>query len=108
VVSDDPVVFLGEHRADAIAAVVKPIGGFLDSVLSEFSHLTHISLGGLFGSSAKALTGDYVNNGTTVVLPGAAPSLTVQAALHDGLSEHNPDIYVSLTGSATVFEPHLW
>lgn len=104
VVSDDPVVYLGQHRAEAIAETA----GVLKTVLGAFTSLTHISLGGLFGSAAKALTGDYVNNGATVVLQGAAPSVTLQAALHDGLSEHDPGKYVQLTTSQSLYEPHLW
>lgn len=110
-VSDDPIVYLGEHRADAIAALGHGVGGLVGVALSEISHLTHISFGGfggLLSGAAKGISGDYVNNGATVVLDGAHPSVTLQEALHDGLSEHDPETYVALTGSATVFEPHLW
>ncbi|WP_293905554.1 Mbeg1-like protein [Phenylobacterium sp.] len=107
VVSDDPIVVLGEHRGDLIGDAVKTVGGLLGGVLQEFASLTHISLGGLF-SSAKAIAGDYVNNGITVTLPGAGPALSVHTALTTGLSEHDPATYVALTGASTVFEPHLW
>jgi hypothetical protein len=107
VVSDDPIVVLGQHRGELIDAAADSVGGLLGGVLHGLSSLTHISLGGLF-SSAKALTGDYVNNGTTVTLPGAGPALSVHTALTTGLSEHDPATYVSLTGAGTVFEPHLW
>jgi pimeloyl-ACP methyl ester carboxylesterase len=110
-VSDDPVVYLGEHRNDAIAAVANAVGGHFGGVVADVEHLTHISFGHLL-SAAKSLTGDYVNNGTDVVLPGAQPSIDLQGALddarHEDLSEHDPQIYVALTGSASVFEPHLW
>ncbi len=109
-VSDDPIVYLGAHRAEAIAAIGKGIGGVLTGVLGEVGHLQHVSLHGLGGPSdgPNGIAGDYVNNGIQVVLAGAQPSLTLDQALHGGLSEHEPETYVALTGAPTVFEPHLW
>ena len=62
----------------------------------------------VIGAALTSMTADYVNDGTTVTLPGAAPSVTLANLLTTSPAEHDVGLYVALTGNSSIFEPHLW
>lgn len=105
-VSDDPFVFLGEHRAE-IAAYAEENPAFAANLVAELSKETHLSAK-VIGAALTSMTADYVNDGTTVTLPGAAPSVTLANLLTASPAEHDVGLYVALTGNSSIFEPHLW
>jgi len=105
-VSDDPFVFLGEHRAE-IAALANQDPAFAAGLAAELSKLTHLSVKQI-AASLSAITADYVNDGTTVFLPGAEASVTLENLLTTDPAEHDPSLYVALTGASSLFEPQLW
>jgi|KBSMisStandDraft_5_1062788.scaffolds.fasta_scaffold185133_2 pimeloyl-ACP methyl ester carboxylesterase len=105
-VSDDPFVFLGEHRAELAAfAVQHP--EFATAVIAELSKWTHLSAKEVAGS-LPFMTTDYANNGVTVTLPGSGAPVDIANLLTANPAEHDIGLYVSLTGSGSLFEPSLW
>lgn len=105
-VSDDPFVFLGEHRTE-IAAYAQQTPAFAAALAAELSKLTHLPVKEI-AAALPAMTADYANDGATVTLPGAAASVSLGNLLAVSPAEHDPGLYVALTASSSIFEPPLW
>jgi Ca2+-binding RTX toxin-like protein len=105
-VSDDPFVFLGEHRAEVASYAVKNLAAGV-GLATELASVTHLTAATLL-PTIRDLGADYVNNGSTLTLAGAGSPLTLDSLAHANLSEHEPSTYVALTGADALPEPSLW
>jgi Ca2+-binding RTX toxin-like protein len=105
-VSDDPFVFLGQHRGEIADAAVKNLALGL-GLAAELATVTHLTADSLL-PSVRSLGADYVNDGATVTLPGVGAPLTIESLSHANLTEHDPATYVALTAGSTLLEPSLW
>jgi pimeloyl-ACP methyl ester carboxylesterase len=105
-ISDDPFVFLGEHRREVADYAVKNLAAGL-GLAAELATVTHLTADNLL-PTVRSLGADYVNNGGTVIISGAGGPLTIDGLVHANLSEHDPSAYLALTASSTLLEPSLW
>jgi pimeloyl-ACP methyl ester carboxylesterase len=105
-ISDDPFVFLGEHRKEVADYAVKNLAAGL-GLAAELATVTHLTADTLL-PTVRSLGADYVNNGATVTIAGAGAPLTIDGLAHANLSEHDPGAYLALTASSTLLEPSLW
>ena len=105
-ISDDPFVFLGEHRAEAASyALHHPLYGVV--LAAEIADESGLSLKTVAQSEAF-MTGDYVNNGAVVTLHGHGPSLSVSSVIAANPAEHDISTYLKLTSVSGVPEPFMW
>jgi Ca2+-binding RTX toxin-like protein len=105
-ISDDPFVYLGEHRGEIADAAQHSIAVAL-GLSTALASLTHLAPTSIL-QALHGLAGDYVNNGSTVTIAGAAPALSLSGLLQTSLSEHDPETYLALTRAAGLAEPSLW
>jgi pimeloyl-ACP methyl ester carboxylesterase len=106
-VSDDPIVFLGENRAEVAAyALAHPM--FAAALVADLSAATPLTPKEII-ASVPYMTNDYANEGVTHVLPGASPGLDLADLPSANPAEHDIGLYVSLTGAiSSLWEPSLW
>jgi len=105
-ISDDPLVFLGEQRAE-VAAYALAHPDFAAALVLELSKLTHLPAKAV-AASVGSMTTDYLNDGTTITLTGSGDPVTVSNLLSADPAEHDPSLYVTLTGMSGVVDPILW
>ena len=103
VVADDPVVFLGENRAE-VAATLRSnplLAGSAALVASAV--FPGLSAGDALGALRSA-TADYENRGATVLFPGADgetdPISGLGELLRSSPDEHRVELYVAATSAA--------
>lgn len=100
VVSDDPFVFLGEHRAElrryAMRHPLRALWLAMGVARASGASLLRVLL------AAGDMRRDYVNNGRKVVLPGASPALTLAGLAGADPDEHEIETYIARTAQQPV------
>ena len=105
-ISDDPMVFLGEHRAEVASYAMHHLlyGAVLAEEAADESGLSLKTV----VQSESFMTADYVNNGAVVTLHGHSSSLSISSVITANPAEHDIATYLKLTSVSGIPEPFLW